>query len=301
MVKIAEARRPILVLLENVPGFFALSKPWCQNLTAGFKVSGYRCSFDLTASAFDLPQARKRGFIVAVREDIHPVPFTFPPAPEGKEVTLRDCLLPAGSADLQKVLGVKARDFPMAWGNKWLSEPALRDVVDMVRADQRTNRNRGLILLEWRAGKKRRWPSRVYHDLGHIPTVMTGMNDNGWTLTRGAEGEDPVVRRLHVKELRKVQGFPDSFILADNITPTCKHLGHAVLPAMIRWMGLLLMEKFGHAFLDDAEATSKASDSGSSSRKRGRSSSRKRKRSSSQAKARSSKSRHRRQARNPDS
>ncbi|KAL1855889.1 hypothetical protein Daus18300_010867 [Diaporthe australafricana] len=277
VVKIAEAKRPVLVLLENVPGFFTTLRGWYKKLKARFEVAGYRCSYDLlTAPAFNLPQARKRGFIVAVREDIHPVPFTFPPAPEEKKVALRGFLLPAGSEDLRGQMMVKARDFPMLWATKnWPNKPALEDVVDTVRDDQRTNQYSGLILLGWRKGLKKRSYSRVYHDLGHLPTVMTNGSQDAWFLTPGAEGEGPVVRRTHLKEMRRVQGFPDSFILDGSKTDAKKQLGHAVPPPMVRYLGLLLMEKFGYALLDDAVIAPNSSGSRSSSQRKERSASRK--------------------------
>lgn len=98
VVKVAAAKRPVAILMENVPLFVDHKRPWYQIMKDALSDAGYVCTFNvLSACHFGLPQHRSRAFIVAVREDVPGAPFEFPSSPRREKVTLRSCLLPAGS------------------------------------------------------------------------------------------------------------------------------------------------------------------------------------------------------------
>jgi DNA (cytosine-5)-methyltransferase 1 len=72
------ARRPRVVVAENVPGLARLNKgKILRTILEEFQEVGYRFKvWNLTCPEFGLPQSRKRLFLVGVRNDLpgHPVP-----------------------------------------------------------------------------------------------------------------------------------------------------------------------------------------------------------------------------------
>lgn len=103
LVKITRAKPPLVVLLENVEGFFHTSKyhqktPY-EILEDRLRPIGYTCTCEMyEAWWFGLPQKPKRWFIVALRDNINVQPFAFPVAPPSlRTITLRSILLDPSS------------------------------------------------------------------------------------------------------------------------------------------------------------------------------------------------------------
>lgn len=248
VVKVAAAKRPIAILMENVPMFVHHTKPWYQNMKDALSEAGYVCSFNiLSAWDFGLPQHRSRAFIVAMREDVPGAPFDFPRSPQGVQVTLRSCLLPADSERLEKVDKFGQGGFEMRWRKVPSPGPALRDIVDRVPSGWGTRE--GLIKLgsSEDLGRKRR--GGVYHDLGHHPCITTEIVPT-WILTPGTDDEGPVVRKLDMHEVRRIQGFPDDFEIHPRKQVCSRQLGNAVPPPMVEWVGRAVAEQFREAFGD---------------------------------------------------
>lgn len=247
VVKVAAAKRPVAILMENVPMFVHHKKPWYQNLKDALSEAGYVCSFKLfSAWDFGLPQHRSRAFIVAVREDVPGGPFKSPPPPQEGQVTLRSCLLPAGSERLREAKKVRQGGFEMRWRKAPSPGPALRDIVDVV--PRGWGSVDGLVNLGWseELGGKR---CKVYHDLGHHPCITTAIIET-WILTPGTDDEGPVVRKLHMHEVRRIQGFPDDFEFLPGKQVSSRHFGNAVPPPMVEWVGRAVAEQFREAFAD---------------------------------------------------
>nr|UYP39496.1 hypothetical protein [Diaporthe amygdali] len=271
VVKVAALKRPVVVLLENVPGFFAHGRPYYESLKEKFDQAGYSCNYHvLQAWVFGLPQNRKRGFIVAIRKDVRETPFSFPEIPEGEGVTLRNSLLAADSVELDSVKKYNVKDFQMAWKMPWLNEYALDHTVDKAGKTLAMATTARLMKVGEEKGNHNWSGCAVYHDLGCHPTVNTGMHDSqAWILTPGTTAEGSVIRKLHLHELYRVQGFPDSFKIDHGKMAAHKQIGNAVPPAMVRWMGEILMERYQQAFLSDDRAASKEIDSRDSSHEEG--------------------------------
>lgn len=255
VVKIAAAKRPVAVLLENVPMFFSNGQPWYNNMVGAFKEAGYVCRYSiLSACDFGLPQQRRRGLIVAVREDVPGLPFKFPLPPKRRPVTLRSALLPADSPDLWDWRKFGQDEVHMEWKKEHLPGPAWDDIVEEVPKSWPSYL--GLIYL----GTIRQFgvgaTQRIYHDLGYHPCV-TGQAVKQWIFTRGTDDEGPVVRRVHPLEVRRIQGFPDDFELHHAKTITIKQLANAVPPQMVEWVGRAVAEQYREAFDDDVAKTSR--------------------------------------------
>lgn len=233
--------------------FFSNGQPWYNNMVGAFKEAGYVCRYSiLSACDFGLPQQRRRGLIVAVREDVPGLPFKFPLPPKRRQVTLRSALLPADSPELRDWRKFGQDEVHMEWKKEHLPGPAWDDIVDEVPKSWPSYL--GLIYL----GTIRQFgvgaTQRIYHDLGYHPCV-TGQAVKQWIFTRGTDDEGPVVRRVHPLEVRRIQGFPDDFELHHAKTITIKQLANAVPPQMVEWVGRAVAEQYREAFADDVAKT----------------------------------------------
>lgn len=227
--------------------FLHPEKPWYENLEARFREAGFVCRKQLIlASAFGLPQNRKRVLIVAVRKDVHGGPFEFPPTPKLSQVTLRAHLLAADCAEIEGLRKLQPGDVQIKWRKTQSAGPSWEDVIDKVPKNLRNQQ--GLINLGAIKGLCNGPSSQIYHDLGYHPCI-TGRVIRQWILTWGANDEGPVIRRLHPHEARRVQGFPDDFELHHTMTATINQLGNAVPPPMVEWVGRAVVKQYREAFV----------------------------------------------------
>lgn len=251
-VKITAVKRPVVVLLENVEAFFDPKRHWYKDLEDAFKQAGYVCCYDiLLAWEFGLPQHRRRGFIVAVRQDMNGVPFKFPAAPVGKPVTIRDSLLAPDSADLRHYKKLKQEDVHIEWRKRIWPGRAWKDIMDEIPGHWRTHT--GIMHLGAMSALNIGAGGELFHDLGHH-SCLTASNTRPWILTKGTDDQGPVARKLHPRERCRIQGFADSFKL--NCTTDVlrvKQLGNSVPPPMVDWIGHAVGEQYRAAFVDDGD------------------------------------------------
>lgn len=264
-------------------------------MVTAFDKAGYVCCSNILAAwHFGLPQHRRRGFIVAVRKDVPGVPFKFPQSPQTGRVTLRNCLFAADSAKLFDLDRFREGEVDMRWKNTQV--PAWSRIIDTVPDGPR--RRDGLINLGPMDQIDRGVRGQIYHDLGHYPCVRTSLSSSyyrQWIFTRGTDDEGPVVRRMHPREVCRLQGFPDDFELHHAKETIIQQLGNAVPPPMTEWIGHALAERYRQAFVDEDEhIPAKAPKGRRSSRKSHPKSKRKSNRKSGQksSRKRSRKSRH---------
>lgn len=249
VVKIAAVKRPGVVLLENVETFFDPKRHWYKDLDDAFKQAGYVCCYDiLLAWEFGVPQHRRRGFMVAVREDLNGVPFKFPPAPVGKAVTMRELLLAPDSADLRHYKKLRQEDVHIEWRKRIWPGRAWKDIMDEIPGNWRTHT--GLMHLGAMKALNIGAGGELLHDLGHH-SCLTASNTRPWILTKGTDDEGPVARKLHPRERCRIQGFPDSFELkCTTDVLRIKQLGNSVPPPMVEWVGRAVAEQYRAAFVD---------------------------------------------------
>lgn len=246
VVKVARAKRPVVALLENVKTFFSTNQPWYKNLEKEFKKAGYVCSYNIVpAWALGLPQHRERGLLLAVRDDIQ-IPFDFPVPPNAKKVTLREFLLAPDSAELKSMKTIGVDKFDRKWARKPVPEPPWTDMLDKIPEGVR-NTN-GLRRLGMQKGVDR-GDGAVYHDLGYHPCVVS--SGRGWIFTRDVDNESLVIRKAHLHELRRIQGFPDDFKLHRLKMDSYRHIGNAIPPQMAEFIGRAVAEQYREAFLDE--------------------------------------------------
>ncbi|MFP3920007.1 DNA cytosine methyltransferase [Lysinibacillus telephonicus] len=191
--------RPSFFIAENVKGMLTLGKgEVIKQIIQDFESAGYRVKYKLVnARDYGVPQLRERVFIVGVREDLD-FEYEFPSPTHGDKegllpyVTLEDAIL-----DLA--------DNPGDWYEGSFSPIYL-------------SRNR-----------KKRWGEQSFtiqasgrqaplHPSG---PAMEKVSKDKWILP----GEERLHRRLSVKEIARIQTFPDWFIFSDGNNPLINRNG----------------------------------------------------------------------------
>lgn len=268
IIEIAAAKRPVAVLLENVDYFFHYSRPWYQNLEDAFSKAGYVCCPRLlSADEVGVAQHRRRGFIVAVRADVPGAPFMFSPVPVVERVTVRQVLLPVDSPDLRTFRKLKNEEIHVQWKKPISPAATCNDIADDVPDAWRTFRS-GILHLGPFKDPLAGTGSQLYHDLGHHPCITASPAWSPWFLTLGYEKEGMMARKLHIRELCRLQGFPDSFRFQDiSKTGMVRQLGNSVPPPMVQWIGRALLEQFREAFVDDDDNDNEGGDGGKEKQK----------------------------------
>jgi len=171
---------------------------------------GYTVYSDvLCASDYGVPQARKRIYIVAFRDDIDSSQFAFPTKVDEFRV-LQDVLITddentvAGSYVIQR-----------------------ETTIDAIIPTERKNE---LV----RIGKigLGRQGERIYSVLG----VSTTLSSQGGGLggKTGMYQIDGVVRKLYPRECARLMGFPDTFQLAESQEQNYKQFGNSVVVEVIQ-------------------------------------------------------------------
>lgn len=214
IARICNYHKPKVIFLENVKNLTSHDKGnTFKVIISTLQEIGYTPFWQVLNSAdFGVPQNRERVYIVAFRADIAPALFDFP-APTNPNAKLKDILE-------HNVSG----NFFM--GNRYLK--TLRE---------RTNRNHakgnryGLVLrdLEGVAGALMVGGMGIERNLIQdlTPTDFTGCRK----VIDGYNSEG--IRRLTPREWARLQGFPESFVIAKAETTAYKQFGNTVTVPVI--------------------------------------------------------------------
>ncbi|MER1986410.1 MAG: DNA cytosine methyltransferase [Solibacillus sp.] len=178
--------KPAIFVAENVKGMLTLGKgEVIRQISEDFAAAGYRVQYKLlNARDYGVPQLRERVFIVGVREDLV-FDYQYPAPTHGEEllpyVTLRDAI-----GDLAKAPGPY---FTGTYSSIYMS------------------RNR-----------KKRWDEQSFtiQASGRQAPLHPGglpMEKIGKDAWQFAAGDTP--RRLSVKEIARIQTFPDWYVFSD--------------------------------------------------------------------------------------
>lgn len=204
IARIVAAKRPELILLENVPQFVTLDGGLCaREAEHTLARLGYAVSRKaMRAVDFGLPQLRERVFFVAVRRDIAPPGSAFVfPVGNGQRLNVADILepdAPDGTVDPKRI------------------------VADPTRAPASLTKRIGLI-----DGKDRQ-DARVMSPDGVGLTLVTSENSGSLYLVNG------IPRALTPRERARMQGFPDSFRLPESHEEACKQFGNSVAVPVVQ-------------------------------------------------------------------
>lgn len=204
VIRIAAARQPSLILLENVEAFAThdAGKTADQAMDA-LAAIGYAVSMQVLNSAlFGVPQQRERLFMVAQRLDCclpHRAPFVFPAGHDASR-TMADILEVDASIDACTAKMVPEQS---AHG----ADPARGNVVGLIDG-------------------KNIQGYRVYSTEGKGITLCASSGGPGRQTGLYLVGGKP--RRLTPRECARMQGFPESFKPHPAASQACKQFGNSV-------------------------------------------------------------------------
>lgn len=189
---------PVAFIAENVKGMLTLGNGEVLNqIIQDFSSAGYRVNYKLVNSRdYGVPQLRERVFIVGIRNDIN-YEFEFPETTHGEDkkpyITLKEAI-----GDLEKNPGpwYKGGFSPI-----YLSRNRKKQWSDQSYTIQASGRQAPL------------------HPSG---PPMTKVDRDKWKLP----GEQSLHRRLSVKEIARIQTFPDWFRFSGGNNNDSQNNGH---------------------------------------------------------------------------
>lgn len=216
-IRILKEFQPKFFLAENVSGMLAdRHSSAVQNILELFDNAGYDVSFTLVnAKDYGVAEERKRVFYIGFRKDLE-IDFGFPKGStkdDSKKITLRDIIW-----DLQETAvpsGEKNHHNPDAINNNEYFTGAFSPIF-MSR-----NRVKG-------------WDEQAFTVQAsgrqcQLHPQAPKMVKVGTNECRFVEGKEELYRRMTIREVARVQGFPDDFRFIYNDTNTAyKMIGNAV-------------------------------------------------------------------------
>lgn len=216
-IRILKEKQPKFFLAENVSGMLAnRNSTAVKNILSMFEESGYDVSLTLVnAKDYGVAQERKRVFYIGFRKDLK-VNFTFPEGStkdDSKKITLRDIIW-----DLQETA------VPAAKGNKH-NPKAINNNEYFTGAYSPIFMSRNRV---------KSWDEQAYTvqasgrqcQLHPQAPKMEKVEKN---LCKFVEGKEDLYRRMTIREVARVQGFPDDFqFIYTSTDDAYKMIGNAV-------------------------------------------------------------------------
>lgn len=216
-IRILKDKQPKFFLAENVSGMLSnRHSDAVQNIISFFEECGYNVLVTLVnAKDYGVPQERKRVFYIGFRKDLN-IHFEFPKGSteeDDKKITLRDTIwdlqdtaVPAGEKNHHNPIAINNNEyFTGAFSTIFMSRNRVKSWDEQGYTVQASGRQ---CQLHPQAPKM----------------VKVGKND-----CRFVEGKENLYRRMTVREIARIQGFPDDFqFIYDSVNTGYKMIGNAV-------------------------------------------------------------------------
>lgn len=216
-IRILKEFQPKFFLAENVSGMLAnRHSEAVQNILELFDEAGYDVSFTLVnAKDYGVAEERKRVFYIGFRKDLN-INFGFPKGStkdDSKKITLRDIIwdlqetaVPAGSKNHHNPEAINNNEyFTGVYSPIFMSRNRVKSWDEQAFTVQASGRQ---CQLHPQAPKM----------------IKVGTND-----CKFAEGKEHLYRRMTIREVARVQGFPDDFkFLYEDTNTAYKMIGNAV-------------------------------------------------------------------------
>lgn len=216
-IRILKDKQPKFFLAENVSGMLAdRHSAAVQNIIDMFEECGYDVSITLVnAKDYGVAQERKRVFYIGFRKDLN-IDFKFPEGStkdDDKKITLRDIIwdlqdtaVPAAPKNHRNPDAINNNEyFTGAYSTIFMSRNRVKGWDEQGFTVQASGRQ---CQLHPQAPKM----------------IKYGKND-----CRFVEGKEHLYRRMTVREVARVQGFPDDFkFIYDMVDTGYKMIGNAV-------------------------------------------------------------------------
>lgn len=245
-IRILRSVKPKFFLAENVSGMLAnRHNEAVQNIIKLFEESGYDVTLTLVnAKDYGVAEERKRVFYIGFRKDLG-INFKFPigsTVDDTKKLTLRDIIW-----DLQETAVPSAknnRHNPAAINNNEYFTGSYSPIF--------MSRNR---VKSWDEQAFTVQASGRQCQLHPQAPKMVKVSKND---CRFVEGKESLYRRMTVREVARVQGFPDDFrFIYDSVDDGYKMIGNAV-PVNLAYEIAVAIKKA----LEDKKVSSKSNDQG---------------------------------------
>lgn len=216
-IRILRKVKPKFFLAENVSGMLAnRHSEAVKNIIKMFKESGYTVTLTMVnAKDYGVAEERKRVFYIGFRDDLG-IDFQFPKGStedDSKKLTLRDVIadlqdtaVPAAEKNHHNEKAINNNEyFTGAFSTIFMSRNRVKSWDQQAFTVQASGRQ---CQLHPQAPKM----------------VKFGTND-----CRFVEGKEDLYRRMTVREVARIQGFPDSFkFIYDQVNDGYKMIGNAV-------------------------------------------------------------------------
>ena len=216
-IRILKSKQPKFFLAENVSGMLAnRHSEAVRNIIEMFKECGYDLTVSLVnAKDYGVPQERRRVFYIGFRCDLG-VRFKFPvgsTADENKRLTLRDTIwdlqftaVPAGARNYHNPKAINNNEFfTGAYSPIFMSRNRVKGWDEQAFTVQASGRQ---CQIHPQAPK------------------MTFISQNHREFVKGKEH---LYRRMTIREVARIQGFPDTFkFIYDYTDNAYKMIGNAV-------------------------------------------------------------------------
>lgn len=216
-IRILQEFRPRFFLAENVSGMMAnRHKEAVKNILKMFKEADYNVSLTLVnAKDYGVAEERKRVFYIGFRNDIN-IDFSFPEGStkaDDKKLTLRDVIwdlqdsaIPTAEKNKHNINAINNNEyFTGAFSPIFMSRNRVKSWDEQAYTVQASGRQ---CQLHPQAPKM----------------VKYGKND-----CRFVEGQEHLYRRMTIREIARVQGFPDDFrFIYHDANAAYKMIGNAV-------------------------------------------------------------------------
>lgn len=216
-IRILKEKQPKFFLAENVSGMLAnRHSEAVENIVNMFRECGYNVTITLVnAKDYGVAQERKRVFYIGFRDDLN-IDFKFPEGStidDNKKITLRDIIwdlqdtaIPAAKSNHHNEEAINNNEYYTgAYSPIFMSRNRVKSWDEQAFTVQASGRQCQL---------HPQAPKMIKH----------GKND-----CRFVEGKEHLYRRMTVREIARVQGFPDTFkFIYTNTNDAYKMIGNAV-------------------------------------------------------------------------
>lgn len=229
-IRILKEKQPYFFLAENVSGMMAArNKNAVDNFLKLFDEAGYYVNLQmLNANDFDVPEDRDRVFYVGFRKDLGITKFEYP-TPVEKKFTLRDA-----------IWDLKDSAIPALPKNKTNGVHCVVPNHEYFIGEYSTifmSRNR---VRDWDQPGFTVQASGRQCQLHPSAPKMEKVEKN---LQRFVPGKESLYRRMTVREVARVQTFPDDFVfLYTDVNMGYKMIGNAVPVNLAYHMGIRIKE-----------------------------------------------------------
>ncbi|MBD5407481.1 MAG: DNA cytosine methyltransferase [Treponema sp.] len=216
-IRILKSKQPKFFLAENVSGMLAdRHKHAVENIVQTFKDCGYNVSITLVnAKDYGVAQERKRVFYIGFRKDLD-IDFKFPKGSTKDDKNkiclkdiiwdLKDTAVPAGEKNYHNPIAVNNNEyFTGAYSPIFMSRNRVKSWDEQAFTVQASGRQ---CQLHPQAPKM----------------VFIAQNKREFV-----KGKESLYRRMTIREIARIQGFPDTFkFIYSNTDDAYKMIGNAV-------------------------------------------------------------------------